>query len=213
MCVSLCRLRFPAIWQLWCRLHPRGDDGFIRVEMTGDTNGPCGMYTSVVTPSLNFRRVPPTLLPTPSPSPSPLPTLPWPPPQPPPGALQCLQDPHLCYQAFLYGATCTASPRQAFLNSFCLFPSISRMCPCWCSTTMPPSPPSSWPPPRPPKPPSPRPPAPPPLPWQASACSGDNRKVCSKQQSHATILHECAKNATFRSSCSCTCQVCPCLFV
>ena len=40
-----------------------GEQGFARVEMTGDQNGPCGMYTYVLAPSMtSFQRFPPDLI-------------------------------------------------------------------------------------------------------------------------------------------------------
>ena len=169
-----------------------GEAGYIRVEMTGDQYGPCGMYTYAVAPSLTFRRPPPNLLPAPPPK---LYTPPAPP-QVPAGSGKCLQDPPECYAAYLYGAQ-YGMGQQAFIASTCKLSNVSKVCPCWCLNIQPPSPPS----------PHVLSPAPPPKSWQSTACPSDRAKMCTAPANNATILAMCAKNTTFRAGCPCICQV------
>ena len=180
-----------------------GDKGFIRVQMTGDQNGPCGMYTYAVAPSFSFRRAPPSILPAPPSTPPPSTS---PPPSPLPGSSQCPQDPPKCFKAFLFGGRLGAS-REEFIADICSLSNISRICPCWCAAIEPPSPPS------PPRPPLPHPPIPPtpPLPptisWQSQTCPRDEAKTCNSLVNNVSILQECGKNTSFRSACPCSCQV------
>ena len=180
-----------------------GDKGFVRVEMTGDQNGPCGMYTYDVAPSFNFYRPPLSILPAVSAPPPAPPPASSPPPSPLPGSGQCHQDPQDCYLAFLFGGRLGAS-REEFIASICHLSNISRICPCWCAVNQPPSPPS---PPMPLAPHPPIPPAPPSLNWQSLACPSDDAKTCGSLAINASILQECGRNTSFRSDCSCTCEV------
>ena len=176
------------------------------MEMTGDANGPCGMYTYAVAPTLKMRRPPPNLLPAPMP---PMPSRTGVPPAN--GSGVCSRDPPKCSQAFSYGNQCQgASSLQAMLTSFCAFPGVNSTCPCWCSNSTQhyPLPPHS-------SPASSPPPIIPVTPWQSVSCPTEFKsKACRSQTgSNATLSQMCAKNVTFRSACLCSCQVITILLV